>query len=739
MVRLAPGVSRILRLPVAVVAIIALPTAAALWPFLTGAPGMALAKLWGNPYEMSNAIAIGSILAIISLAISLSSRLIFFPLVLVIALIMTAGPAAVLVGGLSTFAVLAVGYQFISHAAITKAARFPAAQAAIAFWVGKAVYFFCLALISGIPINTRLTHGLIMFAMLALCRRGAREALAGIKATVLNRTAAPGWLNIFIRFLVSLSVLILIFATIHPDIDGDAMTVHMRIAREMLIKGMWGYDVDEYVFSVMALGPQLNFSALFLIGGIEAVKVDLLVQFLTILTLVACGANSRPSHIGLAVAAVFATLPMFIREIAGLFVEVTLCGFSLAAVTLITAAARRRSRELVLLALLCAAGAVSSKLHGVFLAAPLVILAIPLWFLSPSYTARRLPMSLAIVGLGFGLAVFFYIFAWWKTGNPVFPFMNGVFHSSQWYLENFADRRWTGHISWDMPWRMTFESDLFEESSNGSLGLAIIFLTLGGFGLAYLPKKAWITTIPFSIGFIYLIGVGSQTQYLRYMLPGFLMIGMGLVSILHWSFDRTHPVLWFPAILALLVANVVGMPADRFRNGLLHIPALNYLQAGQFRGLPSLNFQEETLNGHKYVSNFINASSREVPTVLMLGCPYGAYINGRTIYTTWHNYSWHSIEQRLKNEVEFNRYLDTHRVSHVVIDPCTSPEKLKVFLPMILARYELVSELWGIQLYRIRTISGSAVTPVQILPEPQHFGKTWMKAAKCAIDCVVNN
>ncbi len=669
--------------------------------FLTGKPASALTALWGNIYEVRNAATIVVVLTLVAFVATFRPHPVNGVVAVLAAFVLMAGPVATLWALAASFVAAALGYQLIGLKARAQLARSDLARIALAFWVGKAMFLLILAALSFFPINTRFMEGALMGALLLLSPIGRGEVVRVLRELLVSRPrqlrAVGGWK--VPRFFLLLSIMLLIVASVHPGFDGDAMTMHMRIAREMQSKGMWGYDVREYVFAVMPLAPQLNFSAMFIAGNVEAVKVELVLQFLVMLALVATGGGFRLRPTGVAMAAVLAFVPMFVREVSGLFIEVTLCGFILASAVLLTSSLRHKSIELALLAALCAAGASATKTFGLLLA-PVILAVLVVNWREIGKTTDRLRLSLILLA-ALALALFFYVVAWLKTGNPLFPFFNGVFKSPYWDPINFLDGRWAGHLSWDLPWKMTFESSRYEESSDGSMGLIILFLLACAGSLVAVCWRNLLALVPLGIGVIYLVAVGAQIQYLRYFLPGMALLAMSIAYYLHIVIKRPQNVLWMIILGCLFAANLFGLPASRFVNGMMHIPAMNMLSPSPYRGVTSANYAEEMLNAHQYMGNILAASLRKTPTVLLLGCPYGAYFKGRTIYTTWHNYSWASRQSQLLDTAQFARYLAENQVSHIVMDGCTTPEVRAALGPYIQQHFPRMAELWGVEMYEV--------------------------------------
>jgi len=669
--------------------------------FFSGKPASALFELWRTPYEVKNAVICFVVLALVALFATIRAHPANGVVAVLAVLSLMAGPVATLWAVVAAFVVASLGYQLIGLQARSQLARSDVARLALAFWVGKALFMLILSMLSFFPVSTRFMEGVLLGVLLLVSPAGRVEVVRVLQDLLVSRPrylrAVGGWK--VPRFFLLLSIMLLIVASVHPAFDGDAATMHMRIAREMQSKGFWGYDVSEYTFAVMPLAPQFNFSSMFIVGGVEAIKVDLVLQFLAIMALLATGGGFRLRPAGIAIAAAFAFVPMFVREVSGLFIEVTLCGFILASVVLMTSSLRHRSIELALLAALCAAGASATKTFGLLLAPLILVVLMANWreFGRIKDWFRLSTILLAALAL----ALFFYVVAWVKTGNPLFPFYNAVFKSPYWDPINFLDRRWVGEISWNLPWKMTFESSRYEESSDGSMGLLLLFLLACAGSLIAVCRRNLVALVPLVAGVIYLVAILVQIQYLRYILPGLLLLAMSFSYYMHFVISKPHSGLWSVILSCLLAASFFGLPADRFFNGLMHIPVKNMVSPSSYRGVLSNNYTEEVITAQQYLGRVLGSSTRITPTVLLLGCPYGAYFDGRTIYTTWHNHSWKSKEAKLLDVVEFEKYLVANSVSHIVLDGCTTPAVRETLAPYVQQHFSKIAELWGSELYEI--------------------------------------
>ena len=79
--------------------------------------------------------------------------------------------------------------------------------------------------------------------------------------------------------------------------------------------------------------------------------------------------------------------------------------------------------------------------------------------------------------MGLGLlpvAASSYAYAWWITGNPLFPFYNAVFKSPYYPAENFRDLKWMAGVSWRSLWDLAFRTDAYGQFFPGAAGLSVL-------------------------------------------------------------------------------------------------------------------------------------------------------------------------------------------------------------------------------------------------------------------------
>lgn len=656
--------------------------------FWLGPPKTAIAPLWQNDGERLNMLQYLIFFFIIGIVFINIKNLTYLMLPILLALIMTAGPEAAVWGFATSIGSIVIGFQLMGGRIIDKLGSSPLSKLALTYWIGKSFFVLILCLISFFPINTRFTQGYILLIFLVISPFGIRSLISESKNLIDEIHLASNKQSLSNKIILSLclvSILVLIFSVVNPWMDGDAQIAHMRIAKEMQYFAMWTYNVRDYVFAVMSNGPAFNFAAMYSVGGIEAVKVDLVIQFLMILALISVGGIGVASIVGIGFSAVIASMPIFMQGVGGLYVDITTCGFVVAFGSLLMSAYKQKSLLILSAACLCAGAAMASKFFAIVLG-PIFLIFLIIYFRQEKWIGLSRLRELMIFSFASSLGAFFYIVAWFKTGNPVFPYFNGLFKSSFFIAENFLDRNWTGKFAFTLPWDLTYHTQQFSQTVDGSAGLGVMFFSIATLGLYFSTRKISYCLIPLVLGIFYLCAVGFQIQYLRYFFPGILLIVISLSYVFQNNKFINSSNWWAPIFAILLFANFYAIPTTRIFNGLIYISLKNRLVIEYKHNLPSINYMGNVKNDSQYISSILNSSSKSIPVTLMLGCPFGAEYDGKILYTEWHNMSWAMREPSIYSIDVFNSYLKEKGVTHVVVDRCTKENR----------RIELVEYVRGI-------------------------------------------
>jgi hypothetical protein len=271
-------------------------------------------------------------------------------------------------------------------------------------------------------------------------------------------------------------------AALKPEISSDGLSMHLALPAAVADQGFWAFDHAHAIWSLMPAGADALYTGVYLLGGEAAAKL-LNFSFLAMLCVLLVRVARRwTSPVGAYLcAALFASTPLVQLVTGSLFVENVWCALVLGAVVVVL------DEEDLRVAGILIGAAVAVKLIAVAFAIPIAG-----WAL---VRTRRGLVAAACAALLLGLPP--YLFAFAKSGNPIFPFANAVFRSPDYDAEtSFKDPRF-GDLrpSWKAPYEMTFQSAMFVEGQGGAAGFQYFLLLLPAVLLTRRRDQAVIVTV----------------------------------------------------------------------------------------------------------------------------------------------------------------------------------------------------------------------------------------------------
>jgi hypothetical protein len=292
-----------------------------------------------------------------------------------------------------------------------------------------------------------------------------------------------------------------------------------------------------------------------------------------------------------------------------------------------------------------------------------------------------------------GLGGLTYAYAWAITGNPVFPFMNNIFHSPFWSPVAFQDSNYVGHFSPWLLYRMTFDSGTYLQSWTGSMGLVFMALLPAGVVAAILSPMR-VTSIALLIAAFYIAVTLSEEQYIRYIFPVFPLL---LVICIHGmaTLGRTS---W--SRIALVVTALVLGGLDIYK-----LPSAGWiLRDFDMRWAFDRTLQHDMLAAEvpeRLANDLINAVAPGRPHVMYACDPYGSFLRGTPVYTNWYNSQVHAELAAAKTPVQMKSIMDAEQITFAVVNnTSTLPTDRAVGLYM--EQYAtLVAQIGRLRIYRL--------------------------------------
>ena len=431
------------------------------------------------------------------------------------------GPGPLLAVALVGAAATLVGDMIVAPGAPQRGVRID-----LALPSGLAVLLALQAAGGTLRLHDRIAYVAVLVGIVVLRRERAaallQQAAAALRAAAPAGPLARAWMAL----LGAMAFLHVVVAA-RPEVGFDALAMHLQFARIVAARHAWSADVGRYAWAVMPLAADWLFATGNILAGEAGARgLNLAAAALAarlLVVLIDTGTATRwPA---LAMATLLASAPLAFLVTGSLLSEALLCAFLLA--TLVAWQAWSASREpgtLVALAW-CAAGAMQTKAVALLWVVPLA-----LWLVAVHGRALLASTSVkqrAGLALAAGAAAWPYANAWIRTGNPVFPFMNGVFRSPLFPVDgSFNNPLYNAPLRPWSPYEILLDSHRYIEAAPGTGGAPgfgwLLVIPLVAVALA-LRRYARLQLAILALGTAFFILVYLQQSYLRYLLPALLV------------------------------------------------------------------------------------------------------------------------------------------------------------------------------------------------------------------------
>ena len=496
---------------------------------------------------------------------------------------------------------------------------------------------------------------------------------------------------------VTIGAIQLVYASFLES-HSDALVVHLMIPHQILVTGTWSFDAATYHFATMPKGASWLFAAHYLLAGEPAARLfNLFTTFVTGWLVYEFVQRRADAQAGVMLAALFLSAPLTFWCVFVMFEDALLALFTTAAVVMLALAwSRLTPMASAVIALALAAG-MATKMQGLLGAVPIaVVLYAGLWRAGSLRMMGRATLLMAVPILAIGFVP--YVVGWLVTGNPLFPFYNGVFHSPLFPdKQNLVDARWAGKASLGLVRGLTFETSRFMESISGGFGFQH-FLLLPGVAAALLFVRRPDILIPACCAAGIFVMVSSFTQYARYLYPTFPLLSIAATAL--WL--RASSEHW-RRLLVFFLCGLVALNVFAYRS-------LTYTYyffppnpfAGQARPQPGHPAERE-------FNSIINATHGRDARVLYLERSFGAGLDGTPLYVWYHlNWRLHVASRAVTSAKSLRKFLEQNAVTHVMSDDAVTPSKNPMFQKYLPKVAVLEAQIGSVKLWRVRDLAEAA-------------------------------
>lgn len=451
-----------------------------------------------------------------------------------------------------------------------------------------------------------------------------------------------------------------------PTVQYDDLALHLLMPEQLASLGYYKIDVASQIWAAAPWASDVIQGYVAVLSGREARgAANLIWVGLTMALVWSLGEElNLPPRLRWLAVALYASLPIMVALNGSMQADTAITTATVALTAAVVRMMRTRASELLLPFFLISGLAMALK-------ATQGLLVLPLSFVAIAYIGLRGFFSQAVrafipAALVAGSS---YAYAFYITGNPIFPLFNGLFKSPFAPPHSFDDPRWHQGLGWSSLWRLTFETNHYLEALPGAIGFSMLALSGALIWTLTMPRVRWVTLALAVTS----IGMFLGIQYARYVAP--LLPALVTVGLLAW--DRARMKWRGDFVLAAVVcANVVFMPVSLYIFGDdLYWRLLTHIDQQPLM----LNKDVERSYGvERLFANYLDIARLGNYSVFLSDPqrPFTAPFAGRAFDASWYDPTF-NMEEHLADEDEsgstWTGIFERTGMSHVLTDSNTSP------------------------------------------------------------------
>jgi hypothetical protein len=409
---------------------------------------------------------------------------------------------------------------------------------------GLAAWILTISIAVHFPINTRLTYALALAIPFLLERRRLADYARDFRLDVSSRTEAAALAALLFVLLAHWLV------ALKPEVSADGLAMHLAVPMTVADQARWPFNFRLYSWALIPMGGDWSFTAAYLLGGEAAARLFNFALLAVIAAMIRRASLRWLSPAGASLAAaLFVSTPLAQLVTGSLLVENVWAAMVVGSALELSRYLETGQAAGLLLTGLLLGSAVSMKLMATVFVLP--VAAISILAAARRKHAPRAAWA-ALIFLVFAAPP--YLNAWVKTGNPVFPFANGLFRSPYFETQSSFDvTHFRAPLRWTMPYDLAFRSQRYLEGQNGALGFQYFLLLLPA-ALLVTRRAPWVPLAVGAASALLLLVV--VLPYLRFTYPALALLSIFIA----WAAAQVRG--GTAAMLALAALNVWFLPAS---------------------------------------------------------------------------------------------------------------------------------------------------------------------------------
>lgn len=529
--------------------------------------------------------------------------------------------------------------------------------AALRMTAGMAVYFCLTGLLVHFPINYPICYwGLVALPLLARWR-----SIPRILSTWARLLETPSNPRAYVAHaLLGFCLLAHFLVALEPEAGYDALAMHLYAAGFVAGQHYWTFDTNHVIWALMPMAGDWGYTILYIFAGeFGARLLNYAAMLLLIVILVAAGRARLSVTLSLVLGACLASSPVVQLVTGSLFIDNFLALWTLAGlVAAVDFFIARRWSSFFLCAVV-----LGCSLHTKLGAVPGALVLGGLCIGIAIATLWRSPLKLAVAVMAW-IVVFSvtglppYVTAYVQKHNPVYPFLAHTLGGAPSPVGDVVNTLYREPLRWTSLYDLTFHSDRFLESQNGSFGLHyLILIPLAITGLIFVRSKSNVVAL-FTATAIFITVYLSQA-YIRYLYPALPIFIYAAAEPLAWlqSNARRLTLVLSVVFAVLAIVNLYLLPSS----GWLHKQPFLPDVAGQF-------YRQAYLRAFapaRKLNDYLNLTANGDP-VAYLGTYQIGGLQARAYTLSWHHARFVEEINASTNAMEVARVMKNYGILHTV-------------------------------------------------------------------------
>ncbi|MCH9789242.1 MAG: glycosyl transferase [Planctomycetes bacterium] len=567
-------------------------------------------------------------------------------------------------------------------------------QCVLRFLTGAGVYGTLVALLAHFPINYPALYGFALLLPFLINKQVVFKYGTQFKNWLLCTEVVEEDRFNWLGALLTVIAIVYFVIALMPEMGHDALAMHLFVSAHMAHQHGWGFDATTYVWAVMPMLGDFIYSIGYVLGGETASRlinisfVFALTRLIRELVLWGGGDTSTIRWTNL----IFLSTPLTFSIGSSLFVESVWSAFTIAGsfvIFRIYSGSENLKSDISLAGMLLGFAIASKAIALMFLPALFLVL---LWRWKSWLNSTCFKST--VIGLFLFLApgTIPYFTAFYKTGNPVFPFINQVFKSEFYPSVNFDSSTIFGKgLAWDFPYRVIFHTGEFLESHAGGSGFQWLLLLLPAIGFLVLNKNKRISLV-LAVAAMSLLLTFQSVSYLRYVFPEWLLLTVVLGCSLFNGIVRESI---FQKTVVYLGLMTLGLNLIFFNSAAFY---------GDFGLKPLLSdshrktFLKQRLPVRNAVE-IVNQLNSEKSAVAIFAHPLVAGLSADALHSSWYNFHFQKLMDSAQDEETLATTLSKEGVNYVIMHSTWGTDEKRKLINKVT---DPISETGDVAIRRLR-------------------------------------